>query len=129
MSLKRFNYALCVLPVLIFANGFITLLSSSPEKAKTQFIFFLVGYLLFLLISLIDYSVYKYCWKYLLVFVTSLLLVTYFIGDVRFGSVRWFSIGIFNIQPSEFAKIVLIISLSALLASKERYLDSFWNLF
>ncbi len=129
MNLKRFNYALCILPVLIFANGFITLLSNSPEKAKTQLVFFLIGYLLFLFVSMIDYSIYKYYWKYLLIFITLLLLVTYFVGDVKFGSVRWFSVGVFNVQPSEFAKIVLIISLSSVLASKERYLSSFWNLF
>ena len=128
MSLKKFNYALCILPVLIFANGFITLLSNSPEKAKSQLIFFLIGYFVFLLISLIDYSIYKYYWKHLLAFITLLLLITYFVGDVRFGSVRWFSIGVFNIQPSEFAKVILIISLSSILSSKEKYLESFWGL-
>lgn len=42
-----------------------------------------------------------------------LLLVLFVIGQVAFGAARWISTGLFNIQPSEIAKIVMIIVLAA----------------
>jgi rod shape determining protein RodA len=43
----------------------------------------------------------------------ALLLVLFVIGQVAIGAARWISTGLFNIQPSEIAKIVMIIVLAA----------------
>lgn len=43
----------------------------------------------------------------------ALLLVIFLVGQVSFGAARWISTGLFNIQPSEIAKIVMIIVLAA----------------
>jgi rod shape determining protein RodA len=42
-----------------------------------------------------------------------LLLVIFVIGTVSFGAARWIETGLFNIQPSEIAKIIMIIVLAA----------------
>ena len=41
-----------------------------------------------------------------------LLFVIFVIGKASFGSARWLNAGIVNIQPSEIAKIVIILVLS-----------------
>lgn len=46
------------------------------------------------------------------------LIVVMFVGSTANGSQRWISVGGFDIQPSEFAKIGLIISLAAILHSE-----------
>jgi rod shape determining protein RodA len=46
---------------------------------------------------------------------TGLLIAVDFLGNSAKGAQRWIGIGGFNIQPSEFAKIGLIITLAAIL--------------
>src|SRR5678815_6010568 len=51
-----------------------------------------------------------------------LLLLTYvlFFGSVRGGSRRWIDLGVFNLQPSEFAKAVLALTLAKMLGEERR---------
>ncbi|MCT7958166.1 rod shape-determining protein RodA [Laspinema palackyanum] len=55
------------------------------------------------------------------------LLAVMFIGTTALGAQRWITIGGFNIQPSEFAKIGMIITLAALL--HERPPDTLGSMF
>ncbi|HEY9837481.1 MAG TPA: FtsW/RodA/SpoVE family cell cycle protein, partial [Vampirovibrionales bacterium] len=55
------------------------------------------------------------------------LLAVMFIGTTALGAQRWITIGGFNIQPSEFAKIGMIITLAALL--HERSPDTLGSMF
>ncbi len=58
--------------------------------------------------------------------VTVLLLIAVLIpgvGRVRNGSQRWIGLGPFGLQPSEFAKLVLVIFIADLLARRERRMD------
>jgi rod shape determining protein RodA len=49
-----------------------------------------------------------------------LLVVVLFGGAVRGGSRRWIDLGIFNLQPSEFAKLVVALVLAKLLGESRR---------
>ncbi|MBE9192381.1 rod shape-determining protein RodA [Gloeocapsopsis crepidinum LEGE 06123] len=58
-------------------------------------------------------------WHWIIYALTNIsLLIVIFIGTTAKGAQRWISIGSFNIQPSEFAKIGVIITLAALLHSR-----------
>lgn len=50
--------------------------------------------------------------------ITLSLLAVDIIGTTELGAQRWISIGGFNVQPSEFAKVGMIITLAAILQSK-----------
>ena len=50
--------------------------------------------------------------------VLGLLVLVFLIGTIAGGAKSWFSIGPYKLQPSEFAKISLILSLSAFLTSE-----------
>ena len=96
---------------------------NDPFKyVRHQFIFFIVGYTLMLVISKINYQ--KYLKKSnILLFGCIILLILVAIpgiGMVRNGSRSWFGIGSFGIQPSEFTKLALIIFTSKYLVKNEK---------
>lgn len=78
---------------------------------KQQFIFAILGFILMYYISKINYKIY-YKKANLILGICLFLLVLVLIpgvGVVRNGSQSWFSIFSFSIQPSEFAKLGMII--------------------
>ncbi len=94
---------------------------------KQQALFIVVGLLLLWLIIKIDYR-RLYEKANLILFICLLLLVLVLIpgiGSVRNGSRSWFGIGSFGIQPSEFAKLGLILFTSKYLSVKGQLLKSY----
>ena len=89
---------------------------------RHQFIFFIIGLFLMIILSRIDYHIYlKYANKILLICLILLVLVLIpGIGQIRNGSRSWFGIGSLGIQPSEITKIALIIFISKYLANNEK---------
>ena len=97
----------------------------SFHYAKLQAIFLLVSIIAMIIVSKIDYNLYK---KYanLILFGCMFLLILVLIpgvGMVRNGSRSWFAIGPIGMQPSEFAKIGLIIFLAKYLAKNQKELN------
>lgn len=79
---------------------------------KKQVIFVLVGLVLLFFLSLLDYRNWQDYSYLIYLFVTIFLLVVLFIGITIRGTTGWFSLGWFNFQPVEIAKIALIIFLA-----------------
>lgn len=90
-----------------------------------QSLFASFGVFMMLIVSKIDYNLYyKHANKILFTSVILLVLVLIpGIGMVRNGSRSWFGIGSFGIQPSEIAKVSLIIFVSKYLAKNNRDMD------
>ncbi len=61
-------------------------------------------------VCLVDYR--TICrWAFVIYWATIVLLVAVlFLGSVRFGARRWFDVGFFSLQPSEFAKLAFILA-------------------
>jgi rod shape determining protein RodA len=53
-----------------------------------------------------------------------LLVALIVIGSQRLGAQRWFSLGFFNFQPSELAKVVFVIALARYLSYSKRSIHS-----
>ena len=96
---------------------------------KYQTIFFIIGLLVMIVVSNIDYKFYyKYSNKILLLsFILLILVLIPGIGTIRNGSRSWFGLGPLGIQPSEAAKISLIIFTSKYLSLNERYIKNFFK--
>jgi rod shape determining protein RodA len=84
----------------------------SADSATNQLIFAVVGFTALLFIASIDYRVWASWNSLLYVGIITVLLGLKLVGGQVFGSTRWFQIGPINIQPSEFAKIVIILALA-----------------
>ena len=138
MKNKSVELTLLISVILISLFGIIMIYSSSyvwaeykyndPYKyLKNQGLFFIIGIILMNIVSKVDYKKYfKYANKILLVCIILLILVLIpGIGTIRNGSRSWFGIGSFGIQPSEFAKLGLIIFVSKYLSNNPNSMKNF----
>lgn len=105
--------------VLIFS----ALQDSSGQEASSywrQLVWLAMGLLVFIAASAIAPRVYENL-SILSYLIALLLLVSLlFFGVSRLGATRWLSIGSLNLQPSEFAKVAVILLLARYLANRER---------
>ena len=138
MKKKSIEISLLIYVILISLFGLVMIYSSSyiwaeykyndPYKyLKNQALFFVIGIILMNIVSKIDYKKYfKYSNKILITCIILLILVLIpGVGTVRNGSRSWFGIGSFGIQPSEFAKLGLIIFVSKYLSNNPNSMKSF----
>ena len=138
MKKKHFDFVLFIAVLLLILFGLIMIYSASSiwaeykfhdsfKYVKQQALFIGIGIFLLITVSKIDYTLYyKKTNPILLVCLFLLVLVLIpGIGSVRNGSQSWFGIGSFGIQPSEFAKLGLIIFTAKYLADNQKYLRDF----
>jgi len=109
-----------LLGAVVMANAFgIAMIRSAiagnevlAELVNRQIIFGGLGLVVIFVLTLIDYhywgAVIRVIYLLTMVFVASLAVV----GNVRFGAARWIETGLISIQPTELAKIVVIMTLA-----------------
>jgi rod shape determining protein RodA len=90
-----------------------------------QAAFFGIGLVIIILMSLIDYHYFQALSVYMYVFVIGFLLVIYVMGSASFGAQRWLELGLIAVQPSELAKIVIILVLAHYFSKNQRK-DKIW---
>ena len=128
--MKKFDTKLFISVIVICIFGILMIYSSSSiwsnykysdsfRYLKLQTMFFIIGLLIMIFVSKIDYHLYlKYSNKLLLIcFILLILVLIPGLGQIRNGSRSWFGIGGFGIQPSEFMKLSLIIFTSKYLVN------------
>ena len=96
---------------------------------KYQTIFFIIGIIIMIITSKIDYKFY-YKYSNIILIITLILLILVLIpgiGSIRNGSRSWFGIGPLGIQPSEAAKISLIIFTSKYLSNSGNYIKRYFK--
>jgi rod shape determining protein RodA len=113
----NFDWTLFLLLMLVLVIGVVNLysagfnISSEPLYLKQlRWAFF--GFILMVSAFFIDYRlITKYAY-FIHAFVVLLLVVVYFVGHVTHGSQRWIAFGPFSFQPSELAKVTVILALT-----------------
>ena len=122
---SQFDYGLLVVVLLLVIIGLIILYSTSSYNGEVRFhdsFYYLkkqafataLGLAMMYVMANIDYHIWqKYATlAYLLALVLSVLVLL--IGDEYNGSKRWLSFGPLSFQPSEFAKIAMILFLASM---------------
>ncbi|MEA2516318.1 MAG: rod shape determining protein RodA [Actinomycetota bacterium] len=85
-----------------------------------QIAFLIAGVVALLLVSFFDYRYIGSLAPMLYgVTILALILVLTPLGALRAGATRWISLGVFEAQPSELAKVAIIICLAAYLAQRK----------
>lgn len=117
---KDFDPLLIILPLVIFGIGLLFLYSASQSMQEIKGINFtirqitwaLVGFLALVLLINLDFRrILDWAYIYYAIIILA-LVVLLFTGGERMGARRWLDIGWLAFQPSEFAKLVLILTLA-----------------
>ena len=110
---------------MIYSSSYIwsTFKYNDPYKyVFQQCVFFMIGCILMIVFSKIDYNIYKkHANTFLgICFLLLILVLIPGIGSVRNGSRSWFGILGFGFQPSELSKLALIIFTSKYLSKNDK---------
>lgn len=89
--------------------------SSGSFGMERQMIFVAAGLTLYFIVSHIDYREYRNLIPALAI-VTLIALAAVFLFEPVNGAQRWIPLGFFKLQPAEFAKVVVILVMAALLS-------------
>jgi len=94
---------------------------------KRQLIWAGIGILVMFVAAKLDYHVYKYLALPGLLLALILLVLVLFIGEDISGSTRWIDLGLFNLQPSEIAKLAMVNFTAVYFANKREKVRNFFT--
>jgi rod shape determining protein RodA len=86
------------------------------NASNRQTIFAVFGFIALILITSIDYHLWAAVNRSLYLTTVVVLAVLYVVGTAVLGSARWFQTTLVSIQPSEFAKVIIILVLAEFFA-------------
>ena len=135
----RIDYTLLLIVVLLVVIGLVILYSTSAYNGQVKFhdsFYYLkkqafatvLGIVLMLFVAGMDYHI----WQRLAVFgylaAVALSVAVMLFGREINGSKRWLALGPFSFQPSEFAKVALILFLADLVTKNVKTIGKMWTL-
>lgn len=117
---KNFDWLLFALAALLVAIGLITIYSTSfkaadvdnPVNAIHQLLFALVGLAALFVSARVDYRGWSKATLILYALMVISLVAVLLMGKEVQGATRWIDFGFFQFQPSEFAKLIIILVLA-----------------
>ncbi len=122
-KLLSLHWLLLVLAVLLGIFGIYAIYSATWMREQTfwnrQLVWLLVGFVLFLGVSLTDYRWIRKGALPLYIAGLAGLLATHFFGQEVYGARSWLDFGFFNFQPSQLALIAAVMVMAIFLADYE----------
>lgn len=119
--LSKMDKPLLFFTILYSVFGLIMILSASSVSAVLRYhvstYYFFIRQLLFIIVSFaigivilkLPTSKYKYFTPFLVLGILAALAGLFIYGRISNGAQSWYKIGFFNLQPTEFAKSIIII--------------------
>lgn len=121
----NFDFVLLLATSLLIAFGVAMVRSATlgmsglENLAFRQAIYAVLGLILMSVMAAIDYRFLGSLQKPLYALVLVLLLTVLIVGEAVYGARRWIDLGLFPFQPSELAKVLLIVVLAKHFADQE----------
>ncbi len=120
---RSFDVVLLAVTILLLVYG-VAMVGSATQGTEDmanlwqrQAIYAVSGLVLLFLVAAFDYRFYENLHRPLYILIVVLLVALFALGEITQGVQRW--IGTNAIQPSELAKVVIIIGLAKLLADRD----------
>ena len=123
---RNYRIKLVILVYLLTTIGILVIGSAEESYQSQQILGLVLGSAAMLVCSLTDYSIFMNLqWPIYLFNLLLLILVLSPLGKEVNGAQRWIDLKVFNIQPSELAKILLILFFSKFFADRHDRINEF----
>ncbi len=132
--LKRLDYYLLASVTVILGFGLVIIASATHQGrypyafVEKQVIWIAVGIVVMAFFLYLDYGVLMRYERYLYVFNLLMLASVFLVGRSNLGAQRWIPLGPFQFQPSEFAKVIYIVTFASFLSRRVDNLKRFRDL-
>lgn len=124
-KIRHYDFKLVLLVIALAVIGIIAVGSAEPTLQNRQIAGFAFGLFLMVVISLFDYSVLLNLYWVMYVFNIILLALVVFRGEDTNGAQRWLKIAGIQFQPSEIAKILIILFLAQFIYKHKEQFNTF----
>ena len=129
----RLDYLFLLAVAVIIGIGLIVLNSASSHEAGNQvlkqIISICIGLVVFLISLNFEYNIFSKYYRQIYVFTILMLIAVLIFGHEAGGAKSWFKFPVIGtFQPSEVAKILLIISYAQFLEDRRGHLNTLWEL-
>ncbi len=130
--LRDVDWVLVVLVTALALLGLVLVASATQagldDRSSWRFVakqagFMAAGFILAASLAFVDPEVLRRASPYLYVLNLGLLLAVKLFGRESLGAQRWLQVGPVDLQPSEFSKLILILTLAAVISRWERGVD------
>lgn len=123
---KGTDFRILIVALAIACLGILSIYSSTYQKEgglwqviyQRQLLWVILGLCLFFLVSCVNYRRIWDATYFLYAFMLLMLLLVFVLGIVRLGAQRWLKFIWFNFQPSEIAKLIIVIFLARYFSAK-----------
>ena len=118
-KIKKMDHTLILKIFLIIALSLTAVYTATAHRTlsffKKEIIWTGLGVFVYFVVSFIDYRKYAKYYKFIYAVNILMLAAVYIFGDEAKGAKRWIDLGIISVQPSEFAKLFLVLSFAEIL--------------
>ena len=118
-KIKKMDHTLILKIFLIIALSLTAVYTATAHRTlsffKKELIWTALGVSVYFTVSLIDYRKYAKYYKFIYAVNILMLVAVYIFGDEAKGAKRWIDLGVISVQPSEFAKLFLVLSFAEVL--------------
>ena len=133
--LRNMEWGIVVCTILLIAIGLVALFSATQnsdyDELKKQIMWLAISVPIIVIIILIDYEFFNKISPVIYGLSILLLIAVLFTEPIN-GATSWFSIGPFTLQPSEFAKIGIVLFLADIMVKLQKKdkeeINKFWKL-
>ncbi len=134
-TFRHFDWLLFVCTLLLLGYGVAMIYSAAPEQGAPldeffvrQTIYAIGGLLVMLMFAAIDYRIWETWPRLPYLSGVAILGVVAMSGTSAFSAQRWLQLGFLPVQPSEIAKILLVVSLAKYFADRESEHQHWWHI-
>jgi rod shape determining protein RodA len=116
----RFDYLQLLLLAMLLGLGLMTLKSVSAVEFQRQLVWVTAGVVAYALAAILDYRLLTRVAFAMYAAGVGLLIAVHLFGHTAQGARRWLSLAGFPLEPSELAKLMLLVVLARYLAARKR---------
>ena len=138
-NFQYFDYSLLIIVFFLICFGLVMLYSTSSYNGQVKFndaAYYLknqlkadlLGIVAMIVVAKIDYRIWKNFWWIAYIAAFGLCVLVLFIGTELNGAKRWLNLGFISFQPSEMAKLAIIVFLATIISQMPKQMGKFSSL-